>query len=68
MRLRIPILISLSALALAGLQVQAQLLPAEEFFHDGARSYLTNNIGGALQWVTNGLAIYPQDEKLKKLE
>ena len=68
MRLRIPILISLSALMLSGSRVAAQLLPADEFFHGGARSYLTNNIGGALQWVTNGLAAYPHDEKLKKLE
>ena len=69
MRLRIPLLItSLSALVLSGRPAQAQLLPADEFFHGGARSYLTNNIGGALQWVTNGLAVYPKDEKLKKLE
>ncbi len=46
----------------------AESLPPDEFFHGGARSYLTNNIGGALQWVTNGLAAYPKDEKLKKLE
>ena len=68
MRLRIPILIGLNALALSGLQAEAQFLPADDFFHDGARAYLTNNIGGALQRVTNGLALYPRDEKLKKLE
>ena len=46
----------------------AQFIPADDFFHGGAMAYLSNNIPSALKEVTNGLAIYPNDEKLKKLE
>lgn len=52
---------------LLGQNAGAQLLPADDFFHAGAQSYLTNNIPGALERVTNGLAYYPDDPKLKKL-
>lgn len=45
----------------------AQIGPADDFFHGGARHYLSNNIPAALQSVTNGLQLYPEDEKLKKL-
>ncbi|TAK98396.1 MAG: hypothetical protein EPO07_12080 [Verrucomicrobia bacterium] len=45
----------------------AQLAPAEDYFHDGALNYLSNNIPAALQVVTNGLQQFPDDEKLKKL-
>jgi Ca-activated chloride channel family protein len=45
----------------------AQLAPAEDYFHDGAMNYLSNNIPAALQVVTNGLQQFPDDEKLKKL-
>jgi len=48
--------------------VSAQLAPPDDFFHGGARLYLSNNIPGALERVTNGLALYPNDIKLKKLE
>lgn len=48
--------------------LKAQLLPADDFFHAGAMAYLSNNVPAALERVTNGLAIYPNDEKLKKLE
>jgi hypothetical protein len=46
----------------------AQALPPDDFFHGGAMAYLTNNVPAALDRVTNGLALYPNDEKLKKLE
>ncbi|MFO1487217.1 MAG: hypothetical protein U1F65_01950 [Verrucomicrobiota bacterium] len=61
-------LISLSALAFCCVSVRAQMLPADSFFHRGAHAYLTNNVGKALETVTNGLALYPKDEKLLKLE
>jgi Ca-activated chloride channel family protein len=41
---------------------------ADDFFHGGAVNYLSNNIPKALEVVTNGLAVYPNDVKLKKLE
>jgi len=60
---RIPI--SLSLLLLTRLGAGAQT--ADDFFHGGAQSYLTNNVPGALEVVTNGLQRFPADEKLKKL-
>ena len=66
--MRLRILISLSALLLSWQQVAAQLLPADDFFHGGAQFYLSNNVPKALEIVTNGRAIYPDDIKLKKLE
>ena len=46
----------------------AQIVPnADEFFHNGAQQYLTNNVQGALLTVTNGLQQFPDDVKLKKL-
>jgi hypothetical protein len=41
---------------------------ADDFFHGGAISYISNNIPAALDIVTNGLRQFPEDEKLKKLE
>ena len=64
---RLPIL-SLSLLLLARPAVHAQQLTADDFFHGGAQSYLSNNVPKALEVVTNGRAIYPDDIKLKKLE
>jgi outer membrane biosynthesis protein TonB len=57
--------ISLSLLILSLLSATAQ--NADEFFHGGAQHFLTNNIPGALEVVTNGLQRFPEDEKLKKL-
>jgi outer membrane biosynthesis protein TonB len=56
---------ALSLLLLAILSAKAQ--NADEFFHGGAQHFLTNNIPGALEVVTNGLQQFPEDEKLKKL-
>src|ERR1051325_3084319 len=58
----------LGALLLCWQNGRAQALPPDDFFHGGAMAYLSNNIPAALERVTNGLAIYPNDEKLKKLE
>ena len=41
---------------------------ADDIFHDGAVNYLSNNIPKALEVVTNGRALFPDDIKLKKLE
>jgi Ca-activated chloride channel family protein len=57
--------LSLSLLILSLLSASAQ--NADEFFHGGAQRFLTNNIPGALEVVTNGLQRFPEDEKLKKL-
>jgi cell division protein FtsN len=67
--MRLPLPISLSLLLLALAQVHAQpLVDADEFFHGGAQLYLSNNVPAALGVVTNGLAQFPDDAKLKKLE
>jgi hypothetical protein len=47
---------------------RAQQLTAENFFNGGAQSYLSNSVPKALEIVTNGRALYPDDAKLKKLE
>lgn len=57
--------LSLSLLLLTLLSAGAQ--NADEFFHGGAQRFLTNNIPGALEVVTNGLQRFPEDEKLQKL-
>lgn len=56
----------LAVLLLTTLGVRAQT--ADDFFHGGALNYLSNNIPQALAVVSNGLAIFPSDIKLKKLE
>ena len=67
--MRLRLLISLSCLLLASWQkAGAQLAPADDFFHGGARLYISNNIPQAKEVVKQGLALYPNDEKLKKLE
>jgi hypothetical protein len=67
MRSRLPISLSLLLLALAT-AARAQQLTAENYFNGGAQSYLSNSIPKALEIVTNGRALYPDDAKLKKLE
>lgn len=62
------LLISLSLLLLAWQRAGAQLAPAEDFFNGGAQAYISNNIPAALERVEMGRKIYPDDEKLKKLE
>jgi Ca-activated chloride channel family protein len=55
-------------LVFAAQKVCAQLLPADDFFNGGAQLYISNNIPAAKQQVETGLKLYPNDEKLKKLE
>jgi hypothetical protein len=46
----------------------AQLAPADDFFNSGAQLYISNNIPAALERTEDGLKIYPNDDKLQKLE
>jgi len=64
--MQLRILVSLSLLLLVRQAVCAQ--PADEFFHSGAQSYLSNNVAKAREEVDNGLKLYPDDLKLKKLD
>ena len=70
MTLRIQRLLSL--LCLCGLSLWpaglARGQSADEFFHGGAQSYITNNVENARALVDAGLKLYPADEKLKKLD
>jgi Ca-activated chloride channel homolog len=66
--MRLRLLISLSCLLfLAGQRAGAQLAPADDFFHSGARYYISNSVPQAKDVVEQGLKLYPNDEKLKKL-
>lgn len=62
------LLISLSVLLLAWQPARAQLAPAVDFFNSGAQFYISNNIPQAKDVVEMGLKLYPDDDKLKKLE
>jgi hypothetical protein len=66
--MRLPLPVSLSLLLLSWQTALAQIAPADDFFHTGAQFYISNNIPSALEQVEAGLKIYPEDEKLKKLE
>jgi Ca-activated chloride channel family protein len=66
--MRLLLLISLSLALLTGLTASAQLAPADDFFHSGAQAYITNNVAQAKEVVAMGRKLYPEDEKLKKLE
>jgi Ca-activated chloride channel family protein len=66
--MRLFLLISLSLLLLPWQTVQAQPAPADDFFNSGAQFYISNNIPSALEKAEGGLKIYPDDDKLKKLE
>jgi hypothetical protein len=60
------LLISLNLLLLATLAARAQT--ADDYFNSGAQFYISNNIPAALKKTENGLQLYPDDEKLQKLE
>ena len=66
--MRLPLLISLSLLFLSWQNAGAQLAPADDFFHSGAQLYISNNIPQAKEVVEMGRKLYPDDDKLKKLE
>ena len=66
--MRLPLLISLSLLLCAAQNIRAQLAPADDFFHRGAQFYISNNVAQAKSAVDAGLKLYPDDDKLKKLD
>ena len=68
MRLSLLISLSLPLLLWSGRKAGAQSAPADEFFNGGAQLYISNNIPSALERTEEGLKLYPNDEKLKKLE
>lgn len=55
-------------LVFAAQKACAQLAPADDFFNSGAQLYISNNIPAAKERVESGLQLYPNDEKLQKLE
>ena len=59
-------LITITLLVLAAKTLCAQ--SADDFFHTGAQAYLTNNTASAREQVDKGLKLYPNDDKLKKLD
>src|SRR5262245_856596 len=61
-------LLSVSLFVIVLNRAEAQVRPADDFFHSGARSYLTNNVDEARKEVDMGLKLYPDDSKLKKLD
>jgi hypothetical protein len=70
--MRLPRLINhnwlLLLVLLAAQKACAQLTPADDFFNSGAQLYISNNIPAALERTEDGLKIYPNDNKLQKLE
>jgi hypothetical protein len=58
----------LLTLIFAAHKAGAQLAPADDFFNGGAQLYISNNIPAALERTEDGLKLYPDNEKLKKLE
>ena len=68
MRLPRPVKNSLLPLLLVFAAQKICAQTAEDFFNGGAQFYISNNIPSALEKTESGLKIYPNDEKLKKLE
>jgi Ca-activated chloride channel family protein len=66
--MRLPLLISLSLLLLSWQNAGAQVAPADDFFNSGAQFYISNNIPQAKDITEMGLKLYPDDDKLKKLD
>ena len=65
--MKLTLLISLSLLLLA-LPAAFGQTAADEFFHSGAQSYISNNIPKAKEEVAAGLKLDPDNPKLKKLD
>jgi Ca-activated chloride channel family protein len=59
---------ALACLGLLAISAPAATRDAESYFHQGARHYLaTNEFALAKTTVSNGLALYPDNPKLKRL-
>ena len=48
-------------------QTQANIPPAESYFHQGAQQFIYNNLEAAISTVESGLERYPYDLKLQNL-
>ena len=48
-------------------QTQANIPPAESYFHQGAQQFIYNNLEAAISAVETGLERYPDDLKLQSL-
>ena len=48
-------------------QTQANIPPAESYFHQGAQQFIYNNLEAAISAVESGLERYPDDPKLQSL-
>tara|TARA_B100000963_G_C22585519_1_gene652900 strand:- start:404 stop:1030 length:627 start_codon:yes stop_codon:yes gene_type:complete len=48
-------------------QTQANIPPAESYFHQGAQQFIYNNLEAAISAVETGLERYPNDLKLQSL-
>jgi len=48
-------------------QTQANIPPAESYFHQGAQQFIYNNFEAAISAVESGLERYPDDPKLQSL-
>jgi hypothetical protein len=48
-------------------QTQANIPPAENYFHQGAQQFIYNNLEAAISAVETGLERYPDDLKLQSL-
>ena len=48
-------------------QTQANIPPAESYFHEGAQQFIYNNLEAAISAVETGLERYPDDLKLQSL-
>lgn len=55
-------------LIFAAQKMWAQYMTADDFFNSGAQLYISNNVPEALKRTESGLKVFPNDEKLKKLE
>jgi hypothetical protein len=48
-------------------QTQANIPPAESYFHQGAQQFIYNNLEAAISAIETGLERYPDDLKLQSL-
>lgn len=62
------VVVFLLLMVFAAPKTRAQLLAPDHFFNTGAQFYISNNIPAALKQTESGLKLYPDDEKLQKLE
>jgi len=64
----LPCAVAFGLMLLGALTARAQFLSPDDFFNSGAQFYISNNIPLAKERTAMGLQLYPNDEKLKKLD